>query len=134
MQQSTGQQGTDQQQQAIIRVALEAVLPDGSSSRFDVQQVLQHVMKQRMPLVTLQFAIWWMFVLLLLEVHMFAIAVLFASFCYASSVAGGQAETLDKVFCSNAGPERWKRCGVCSCLLVIAHGSLSGTSLLQHEV
>ena len=54
MQQGTGQQDTEEQQQPIIRVALEAVLPDGSSSRFDVQQVLQRVMKQHMPLVTLQ--------------------------------------------------------------------------------
>lgn len=35
-----GQQ-SDHQRQPIIKIALEAVLPDGSTSRFDVQQVVQ---------------------------------------------------------------------------------------------
>lgn len=30
----------EQHPQPVIKIALEAVLPDGSSSRFDVQQVL----------------------------------------------------------------------------------------------
>lgn len=36
----SGESTAEQHHQPVIKVALEAVLPDGSSSRFDVQQVL----------------------------------------------------------------------------------------------